>query len=364
MLFNKFIYSIISRKMSNPSKLLKPTRYIGTHDMTFHCDDVTACFMLKQLDRFKDHEIIRTRDAQLLANSEIIVDVGGELDVDRLRLDHHQRSFNQTIHDYHPKLKTTNPTKPPRLSSSGLVYSIFGEDLIKKLLNLDESDGNKKMVDAIYEKSYIEFFEEIDAVDNGVEIATGDNLVYNYHINSGISSRVARLNPSSANPTSEERLEQFHKAMAMVGAELIEGIKYLGEMWWPQQEEFRKYVMDRHKFDPSGQIVLVENGQLLGWKSAFYNLEEELGIVGELKYIVYHSDSDASPWRVIAVPINLKSFKCRVPLKEEWCGKRDEELQKSSGVNDATFVHMSGFTGGAKSEAGVRALCRKSLGLE
>jgi len=32
---------------------------IGTHNGHFHCDEVLACFMLKQLPRYKDAEIIR-----------------------------------------------------------------------------------------------------------------------------------------------------------------------------------------------------------------------------------------------------------------------------------------------------------------
>lgn len=374
MLFNRIIHTGLRYRINSTisfnqarkmAKVLKPTCYIGTHDGTFHCDDVTACFMLKQLDRFRDHEIIRTRDAETLANSEIVVDVGGELNVEKLRLDHHQRTFNQTIHDYHPSLRTTNPKKPPRLSSAGLVYAIFGHELIRKILKLENnSEESKRMVDAIYEKSYVEFFEEIDAIDNGVETVSGDNLVYNYHINSGLSNRVARLNPPSPKASPETRLEHFHKAMEVVGAEIIEGINFLGHMWWPQQLQFERYVLNRHQFDSSGQIVFIDDGQLIGWKSALVNLEEKLGIVGELKFIVYYDGSDASPWRATCMPYSLKSFLCRVPLKEEWRGKRDEELQEASGIPDATFVHMSGFTGGAKSEAGIKALVRKTLGLE
>ena len=32
---------------------------IGTHNGKFHCDEVVACFLLKQLPQFKDCEIIR-----------------------------------------------------------------------------------------------------------------------------------------------------------------------------------------------------------------------------------------------------------------------------------------------------------------
>lgn len=352
--------------MATPTKMAKMSKpLIGTHDSTFHCDDVTACYMLKQLDRFKDHEIIRTRDPDALAEAEIIVDVGGEFDADRLRLDHHQRSFNLTMKDFHPNMKFTNQDNPPRLSSAGLVYAIFGKQLIVTKLNLgtsyDDLDADKKkMIDAIFDKAYIEFMEEIDAIDNGVEVASGDNLVYNYHINSGVSSRVGRLNPFGMTATPEQRLDQFKKAMDMVGAELSEGIDFLGNVWWPKRQQFRDFVMKRKEFDASGQLVLIESDYLISWKSALLELEEELGIVGELKYIVFFEKQ----WRATAVPVSLKSFISRVPLKEEWRGKRDEDLQQVSGIADANFVHMSGFTGGAASLEGIKAMCRKSLGLE
>lgn len=355
--------------MSTPSKIAKTNPYIGTHDNTFHCDDVTACYILKQIERFKDHDIVRTRDPEILAQAEIIVDVGGVLDVERLRLDHHQRSFNQTIKDYYPEIRTTNPDKPPRLSSAGLVFAVFGKDYIVQQLKLgthynDLDQKQKKMIDCIFEKAYTEFMEEIDAIDNGVEIASGDNLVYNYHINSGISSRVARFNPLEHNASPELRLEQFKKAMEVVGGEMSEGIKFLGEVWWVKRQQFRDFVLNREKFDPSGQVVHIEGDNLISWKSALFELEEELGIVGHLKFIVFYGGTGESPWRVTCVPVSLKSFQCRLPLKEEWRGKRDEELQKVSGIPDATFVHMSGFTGGAKSLAGVKSLVRKTLGLE
>lgn len=35
---------------------------IGTHSGVFHCDEVLACFLLKQLPYYEDAEIIRTRN--------------------------------------------------------------------------------------------------------------------------------------------------------------------------------------------------------------------------------------------------------------------------------------------------------------
>lgn len=361
----KIIPCAFHEKMST----LVSSPYIGTHDGTFHCDDVTACFMLKTLDRFKNHEIVRTRSSEILSKADIVVDVGGEFDVDKLRLDHHQRSFTKTMLDFHPNLKTTNPNKPARLSSSGLVYAFFGKDLIAKLLDLGSTYDNlkneeKRMVDAIFDKAYIEFFEEIDAIDNGVEVASGDNLVYNYHISSGISSRVGRLNPLDKNATTENRLTMFKKAMNLVESEIVEGIKFLGQTWWPQRQKFRELILKREKFDPSGQILHLSPDDLVGWKSSIFELEEELNITGQIKYVVYCDGSEESPWRAVCVSISPKSFICRAPLKEEWRGKRGDELRKVSGISDAVFVHMNGFTGGAKSLEGIMSMVRKTLNQE
>ncbi|KTG35833.1 hypothetical protein cypCar_00047083 [Cyprinus carpio] len=64
---------------------------IGTHNGTFHCDEVLACFLLRQLPEYKDAEILRSRDASLLKQCDVVVDVGGEYDPSQQRYDHHQR---------------------------------------------------------------------------------------------------------------------------------------------------------------------------------------------------------------------------------------------------------------------------------
>ena len=64
---------------------------IGTHNGTFHCDEVLACFMLKQLPEYGHADIIRTRDPKVLAKCDIVVDVGGEYNPEKHYYDHHQR---------------------------------------------------------------------------------------------------------------------------------------------------------------------------------------------------------------------------------------------------------------------------------
>lgn len=92
MCSNNIYRNLAFRKMSSPSPKKACGRLtIGTHDGTFHCDEVTACWFLKQLPRYKDAEIVRTRDSSKLGQCDIVVDVGGVYDPKTFRFDHHQR---------------------------------------------------------------------------------------------------------------------------------------------------------------------------------------------------------------------------------------------------------------------------------
>jgi hypothetical protein len=85
---------------------------IGTHSGSFHCDEALACFILLQTEEFANAEIVRTRDPAVIAQMDIVVDVGAVYDPDARRFDHHQRGFHDTLDADH-KIK---------LSSAGLIY--------------------------------------------------------------------------------------------------------------------------------------------------------------------------------------------------------------------------------------------------
>lgn len=76
---------------------------IGTHSGTFHCDEVLATFLLKELEEYKSSPILRTRDLKLLEQCEIVVDVGGVYNHSAKRYDHHQITFNETFSTLRPE---------------------------------------------------------------------------------------------------------------------------------------------------------------------------------------------------------------------------------------------------------------------
>ena len=51
----------------------------------------------------------------------------------------------------------------------------------------------------------------------------------------------------------------------------------------------------------------------------------------------------------------------RLSLHPDWCGLRDEELSRVSGIEGCVFVHANGFIGGNLSYQGALAMAVKTI---
>ncbi|XP_018597728.1 MYG1 exonuclease [Scleropages formosus] len=328
----------LSEKMSVPQ--------IGTHNGTFHCDEVLACFLLRQLPEYKDADIVRTRDPALLEQCDIVVDVSGEFDPKRHRYDHHQRSFNETFN-------TLCPEKPwkTKLSSAGLVYLYFGHRVLMQLTQLKDDD---KHLEVLYDKIYENFVEEVDAIDNGISQC---DCEVRYTVSTNLSARVSHLNPRW-NTKSQDTEEGFHKAMAVVGAEFLDRLDFYQNSWLPARSLVETAVQNRIQVDPSGEVVVLEKGGC-PWKEHLFSIEAELDVQTPIKFVLY-TDQNAQ-WRVQCVPAGLHTFQNRLSLLEEWRGVRDEALSDLSGIPGCVFVHASGFIGGNRTKEGALEMARQTL---
>ncbi|KAG7478252.1 hypothetical protein MATL_G00077960 [Megalops atlanticus] len=319
---------------------------IGTHNGTFHCDEVFACFLLRQLPEYKDAEIVRTRDPAVLSTCDIVVDVGAEFDPKRHRYDHHQRSFGESF-------SSLCPEKPwvTKLSSAGLVYLHFGRRVLEQLTQLKQGD---RQLEVLYDKLYESFVEEVDAVDNGISQYDGEPR---YAVSSTLSARVSYLNPRW-NSKSQDTEEGFRKAMEMVGAEFLDRLDYYQNAWLPARAVVEGAVQMRTKVDPSGEVIVMEQGGC-PWKEHLFSLEKELNVETPIKFVLYPDQN--GQWRVQCVPAGLHTFQNRLSLLEEWRGVRDEALSSLSGIPGCIFVHASGFIGGNATREGALEMARRTL---
>lgn len=113
---------------------------IATHNGNFHADDVFTVAALKQL--FTSAKIIRTRDLDVIAQADLVLDVGGVYDADTGRFDHHQRGGAGARENGIP------------FSSFGLMWQKYGLKLCS---------GDQEVADSV-DKNLV---SAIDAIDCG-----------------------------------------------------------------------------------------------------------------------------------------------------------------------------------------------------
>lgn len=194
-------------------------KLIGTHDGTFHCDEAMGCAMLQMLPEFAGSTIVRTRNLDELAKCDIVIDVGAVYDHATKRYDHHQRTFTSVLGDEHPDVPAdARPDFQTKLSACGLVYKHYGLGALLPVLTSGTAIP-ESLLPTIYKKIYKGFIEEIDAIDNGVDIA-GDAPL-KYKISTNLSARVGHLNPAwNEDGSKERRNELFRDAMELTAHEL------------------------------------------------------------------------------------------------------------------------------------------------
>ena len=344
------------------------TLRIGTHNGHFHADEALAVYMLKLLPTYVSASLVRTRDPAVLDTCHTIVDVGGEYDDAKNRYDHHQRTFN-----------TTFPNHETKLSSAGLVYMHFGRAIIAQhtKLPIDHPD-----VELLYQKLYDDFIEAVDANDNGISQfdntklgAAGIEKRFNIG-GTTLASLVGDLNhedplnpgvnrATEAEPQAEEDY-RFGLASSLMGNTFLRKLHGAATAWLPARTIVKNAFDSRAQNHPSGQLMMLPRAGI-PWKEHLYNIEEEAGLPEDKKilYVLYpEKEEPGSKWRIQAVSKDFASFENRKSLPEPWRGMRDSDLDAILGndVEDgAIFIHASGFTGGHKTESGVRAMAALAL---
>lgn len=344
------------------------TVQIGTHNGHFHADEALAVYMLRMLPQYSSASLVRTRDSALLDTCHTVVDVGGTYDDTKRRYDHHQREFTNTF----PEHKT-------KLSSAGLVYMHYGKAIIAQHTKLPIEHPD---VELLFQKLYDDFIEAIDANDNGISKYNSSKLeeagIQENFKSGGITlpalvgdlNHEDPLNPDITRATTDspqaEEDYRFGQASSLMGNAFLRKLHGAATAWLPARSVVKTSFEQRQTQHESGQLLVLPRAGI-PWKEHLYNIEQEAGISEEKKilYVIYpEKEEQGSKWRIQAVSKDMASFVNRKSLPEPWCGVRDSELDAllGSDVEDgAVFVHASGFIGGHKTEAGVRAMASKAL---
>lgn len=264
-------------------------RSFGTHDGSFHADEVTACSLLLLFDRIDKNKIVRTRDPELLARCEYVCDVGGVYNPGLKRFDHHQVEYRGS------------------LSSAGMV-----------LLSLKE----KGVIDQhLYDAFNHGLILGVDAHDNGVaklEVGT-----------TSFSQVVSNFMPIDHDASAEEMNRAFFSAVDFV-------VGYLDR--FKQRFTYTRSceTLVREKMAAGGQALIFDRS--IPWMDNFFDLGGE---VHPAQFVIMPSGGH---WKLRGIPPTLSErMKVRKPLPESWAGLHAEDLHKASGIHGAIFCHKGRF---------------------
>ena len=270
---------------------------IATHNGNFHADDVFSVAALKRI--FPSFKLIRTRDLELVARADIVVDVGGEYDSDTDRFDHHQRGGAGE-------------------RENGIPYSSFG--LIWQKYGLEICQGNQDVANAVDAG----LVSTIDAIDCGHVEGVSKGI--------SLSQTISMFNPtwqedSHFDTCFDEAVDFASRVLTRFIASANGGIS--------AKEIVAKAIDDAE--DP--RVIVLE--KYTPWKRTVHELSERA------LYIVYPSQT--GQWRIQTVPVEPGSFEDRKPLPATWAGLSDADLQRVTGIDDAMFCHNGLFVAGAES---------------
>ncbi|MBR7889224.1 MYG1 family protein [Marinomonas sp. A79] len=277
--------------------MTEQTQVIATHNGNFHADDVFAVAALKQI--FPSVDLIRTRDLDIIAKADIVVDVGGIYDADKGRFDHHQKGGAGA-------------------RENGIPFSSFG--LIWQKYGLDICAGSKEVAQSL-DKNLVSV---IDAIDCGhVEgVQTGISL----------SQTISMFNPTWQEEGDFDAC--FDEAVAFASRLLTRFIAAASG-----GVNAKSIVANAIEKADDPRVIVLE--QYTPWKTTVLRLSQDA------LFMVYPSQT--GQWRIQTVPVELGSFEDRKKLPAPWAGLSDEQLQAVTGLDDAMFCHNGRFIAGCGS---------------
>ena len=272
-------------------------KIVVTHSGNFHADDVFSVAALKSV--FPTFTLIRTRDKEVIAKADVVIDVGGEHDAATDRFDHHQRGGAGE-------------------RDNGVPYSSFG--LIWQKYGLAICDDNQELANAIDAG----LVSTIDAIDCGHVKGVAEGI--------SLSQTISMFNPTwqeegDFDAGFNEAVDFAARVLARTIAAASGGLNA------------KAIVAEAIKNAQDPRVIVLE--KYTPWKKTVHALSEQA------LYMVYPSQS--GQWMIQTVPVEPGSFEDRKSLPKPWAGLSDAELQAETGIKDAMFCHNGLFIAGTAS---------------
>ncbi len=274
---------------------VKQLKKVGTHNGRFHADEVMATAILKEVFEI---ELTRTRDQEVLDGLDIIYDIGnGEFD-------HHQleKEYRENGTPY---------------AACGLIWRKFGRDAIITM----HPEISDRDVETVFRYTDAVLIEGIDAADNGIR--TTENIIPTMCL----SSIIGGYNPTWDSPASVD--EAFNDAVKFA-SDILDNLvdQKVSTI------KARSFVMEAYNTRVKPQLLILDNNY--PWERTL----KEIDINKEVLFVIYPKEDG---YYIQTVREYGEERRDRKSLPKCWAGKREEELGKIIGIQDAVFCHSARF---------------------
>ncbi len=295
--------------------LFQKTKKICVHSGTFHADDIFAVAILS-IHLNTKIKIFRSRDPKVWESCDYVADVGRIYDPSKNRFDHHQEDF---------KLMRENGIK---YAAAGIVWKEFGEKI----------SGTNEIAKRVDES----LIQAVDAEDNGQELFSPIFEDVNPYT---ISDVIADFNPTwKEDVHSGDRSFEY---LVSVAKRIIERVVKDAHDEISGEEHIQKV----YEFTEDKRILVLDGEY--SWKKYVEKLPEPLFVVKP----IYSNKT----WYARAVPVRGHKYEVRATFPDSWAGKENENLQKASGISDATFCHKGKYLCYAKSKESAIKLAQLAI---
>jgi uncharacterized UPF0160 family protein len=264
-------------------------RSFGTHNGTFHADEVTACALLVVAGRIDRNRVVRSRDPQKLARCEYVADVGGVYEPLSRLFDHHQADYQG------------------EMASAGMILDYL----------VVEGVFSAKLAAHLRAA----FIWGVDAVDTG-----------RFHPVPGVctfSQVIANFNPIAYEADADKQDAAFQEALSFT-------IGHLQRLIGRFEESQAALQAVQAAMEPAGPALIFERA--VPWQDAFFELGGEHH---PARFVIM----PAGPhWKLRAIPPTAADrMGVREPLPQSWAGLLNDELERVSGISGAVFCHKGRF---------------------
>ncbi len=292
-----------------PGKNKKVTA--GVHDGHFHADDAVCIALLFMAYGRENVHVLRSRDPEVLAGCDYVLDVG-ERDLvtkDRVCLDHHQ--------------------KDSMVRPSGVKASALG-----KLMDLMFSDEEETL-----EEMRRSFLSALEAEDNGQDLYPGGHI-FSFVDVMNLTWREDHREGDRCFLAAAQTARMVLERAVAACRDAVEG-----------RERVRR-ALKAH----SGAQTLVLDARY-PWHAPV--IARNAACPEEKTLFVIYPDGRGR-WNLQTVPRQEGSFQAEKDLPADWAGLRDGALSERCGVKDAVFCHTARFLAVFESLEGALAAAEKA----